>query len=114
MPVISRQTVLFNYQQLLRKHHAELAKVITLEQGKTLADAEGDVLRGIQVVEHACGIPTLLQGESLSTLARDLDTVSYRVPLGVVAGVCPCVARSRMECETIRTVPPPPASTSQP
>eukprot|EP01147_Barroeca_monosierra_P002287 gene2287-5281_t len=87
--VISRQTIMFKLQGLLRQHMGEIAKLITLEQGKTLADAEGDVLRGIQVVEHACNIPSLLMGETVSQVAKDMDTYSYRLPLGVTAGICP-------------------------
>ncbi|XP_065842945.1 probable methylmalonate-semialdehyde/malonate-semialdehyde dehydrogenase [acylating], mitochondrial [Oscarella lobularis] len=59
----------------------KLAKVITLEQGKSLADAEGDVLRGLQVVEHACSLTSLQLGETLPSISRDMDTISYRVPL---------------------------------
>jgi malonate-semialdehyde dehydrogenase (acetylating)/methylmalonate-semialdehyde dehydrogenase len=59
-----------------------------LEQGKTLPDARGDVLRGLQVVEHACSIPTLLMGEKLA-VSRDMDTYSIKSPLGVVGGVMP-------------------------
>lgn len=51
--------------------------------------AQGDVLRGMQVVDHACGIPTLLQGETLSGIAKDMDTNSFRLPLGVTAGILP-------------------------
>ncbi|EGD77991.1 aldehyde dehydrogenase [Salpingoeca rosetta] len=87
--VITRQNVMFKLQGLLRDNMSELAKLITLEQGKTLADAEGDVLRGIQVVEHACGIPSLLMGETVGNVAKDMDTYSYRMPLGVTAGICP-------------------------
>lgn len=86
---ITRQGILFKLQQLIKENQSELAKNITLEQGKTIADAEGDVLRGLQVVEHACGIPTLLQGEVLQGISKDLDTTSYRVPLGVTGGICP-------------------------
>ncbi len=63
-----------------------LAHSITLEQGKTLPDARGDVLRGLQVVEAACGIPSQLMGERLPVSA-DMDTFNIREPLGVVAGV---------------------------
>jgi malonate-semialdehyde dehydrogenase (acetylating)/methylmalonate-semialdehyde dehydrogenase len=87
--VLSRQRVMFNLQHLIRENMDALAKLVTLEQGKTLADAEGDVLRGLQVVEHACSAPSLNLGETLGSLSTDLDTYSYRVPLGVCAGVCP-------------------------
>ena len=87
--VLSRQRVMFNLQELIREHQGELAKLITKEQGKTIPDAEGDVLRGLQVVEHACSITSLHQGDTLSSLSKDMDCYTYRVPLGVCAGVTP-------------------------
>ncbi len=66
-----------------------LAASITLEQGKTLADAEGDVLRGLQVVEHCCSVTSLQLGETLGSVSKDMDTYSYREPLGVCAGITP-------------------------
>lgn len=66
-----------------------LAANITQEQGKTLPDAEGDVLRGLQVVEHCCSITSLQLGETLGSVTKDMDTYSYREPLGVCAGVTP-------------------------
>lgn len=62
---------------------------IVEEQGKTVVDAEGDVLRGLQVVEHACGITSLLMGETMPSITRDMDTYSFRMPLGVCAGITP-------------------------
>lgn len=61
---------------------------MTEEHGKTHVDAKGDVFRGYEVVEHACSITSLLQGETLGNVARNVDIYSYRVPLGVVGGVC--------------------------
>eukprot|EP00118_Oscarella_pearsei_P025106 m.307526 g.307526 ORF g.307526 m.307526 type:complete len:523 (+) comp42394_c0_seq1:50-1618(+) len=87
--ILSRQQVMFKLQHLIRGNMGELAKVITLEQGKTLADAEGDVLRGLQVVEHACSITSLQLGETLPSITKDMDTLSYRIPLGVCAGITP-------------------------
>jgi len=87
--VMTRQTVMFNLARLLRENQTEIAKNITKEQGKTLADAEGDVLRGIQVVEYACGIPSLLMGETASPVAQDMEIQSFRMPLGVTGGICP-------------------------
>lgn len=66
-----------------------MAKNITTEQGKTLPDAEGDVLRGLQVVEHACSITFMQLGSTLSGIAKDMDCANYRVPLGVTAGITP-------------------------
>jgi len=74
---------------LIREHTEELARSITTEQGKTLADARGDVFRGLEVVETACNAATVLMGETAENLARGLDTYSYRQPLGVTAGICP-------------------------
>lgn len=67
----------------------ELAKNITTEQGKTLPDAEGDVMRGLQVVEHSCAITMMQMGQTLPGIAKDMDCTSYRVPLGVCAGITP-------------------------
>lgn len=89
MSVMSRQQVMFKYQQLIKENQSEIAKLITLEQGKTLVDAEGDVLRGLQVVEHCCSVTSLTLGESLPCIAKDMDTVTYRYPLGVCAGITP-------------------------
>lgn len=86
--IISRQQILFKFVQLIRAHWDRLAASITLEQGKTFADAKGDVLRGLQVAETACGITTQLTGEVLE-VAKDMETRSYREPLGVVAAICP-------------------------
>jgi len=87
--VMTRQQLMFKFQQLIKDNMKELAKLITLEQGKTHADAEGDVMRGLQVVEHCCSVTSLQMGESMPSISRDMDAVSYRVPLGVCAGVAP-------------------------
>ncbi|RUS26938.1 methylmalonate-semialdehyde dehydrogenase [Jimgerdemannia flammicorona] len=86
--VLTRQRIMMELQYLIRKHTDRIAKSIVYEQGKTLTDARGDVFRGLQVVEHACSIPTLMMGEKL-TVAKDMDTYNIREPLGVVAGICP-------------------------
>ena len=86
--VLTRQRVMLDLQLLIRQNMDKIASSITLEQGKTLADARGDVLRGLQVVEHACSIPTLLMGETLP-VSKDMDTFTIHQPLGVVAGVMP-------------------------
>lgn len=87
--IIARQQSMFRLAALLRRDMDKLAGCITEELGKTHADATGDVLRGLQVVEHACSIPTLQMGELLEGVAMDMDTYSLRQPLGVVAGICP-------------------------
>lgn len=88
-PVQQRQRVMFKYQQLIREHWDELAEGITKEQGKTFADARGDVFRGLEVVEAACQASVLMLGDCLENLASGVDTHSYRQPLGVCAGICP-------------------------
>jgi len=86
--IISRQAIMFRFVALIRENWDRLAASITLEQGKTFADARGDVLRGLQVAEAACGAPEFLKGEVLE-VARDMETRTYREPLGVVAAICP-------------------------
>lgn len=87
--ILARQQVFLRYQLLIKDNIKELAKLITLEQGKTLADAEGDVFRGLQVVEHTCGITSLMLGETLPSITKDMDTYTYRLPIGVCAGIAP-------------------------
>ncbi|KAJ5934864.1 Methylmalonate-semialdehyde dehydrogenase [Penicillium verhagenii] len=86
--IMARQQIMFKFTSLIREHWDRLAASITLEQGKTFADAKGDVLRGLQVAETACGITTQMTGEVLE-VAKDMETRSYREPLGVVAAICP-------------------------
>ncbi|KAL4238119.1 Methylmalonate-semialdehyde dehydrogenase [acylating] mitochondrial [Mactra antiquata] len=87
--VLTRQQCMFKFQQLIKDNLKEIAKLITLEQGKTLVDAEGDVMRGLQVVEHCCSITSLQLGETMSSIAKDMDTYTVRLPLGVCAGITP-------------------------
>ncbi len=89
VPVTSRVKILFRYLELLQKHSEELSQLITVENGKTLEEARGDVLRGMEVVEFACGMPQLLKGENLPQVARQIDGQTSREPLGVVAGITP-------------------------
>ena len=86
--LLHKQQIMFKFVALIRQHWDRLAASITLEQGKTFADAKGDVLRGLQVAETACGITTQLTGEVLE-VAKDMETRSYKEPLGVVASICP-------------------------
>ncbi|KFA53740.1 hypothetical protein S40293_01644 [Stachybotrys chartarum IBT 40293] len=86
--VLARQQIMFKFVALIRENWDRLAAVITLEQGKTVADAKGDVLRGLQVAEAACAAPELLKGEVLP-IGKDLETRTYLEPLGVVAAICP-------------------------
>uniref|UniRef100_A0A1I8HRT1 methylmalonate-semialdehyde dehydrogenase (CoA acylating) n=2 Tax=Macrostomum lignano TaxID=282301 RepID=A0A1I8HRT1_9PLAT len=87
--VLTRQSLMFELQRLIKRDMKKLAENITLEQGKTLADAHGDVMRGLQVVEHCCSITSLQLGETMPGIAKDMDTHTYRVPLGVTAGITP-------------------------
>ena len=86
--LLHRQQIMFRFVALIRQHWDRLAASITLEQGKTFADAKGDVLRGLQVAETACGVTTQLTGDVLE-VAKDMETRSYKEPLGVVAAICP-------------------------
>ncbi|MCA9179571.1 MAG: CoA-acylating methylmalonate-semialdehyde dehydrogenase [Planctomycetales bacterium] len=88
-PAPRRATVMFRYRELLEQHFDELARLITLENGKTLEEARGDVRRGIEVVEFACGVGHLQKGESLPQIAEQIDAVTHREPLGVCAGITP-------------------------
>ena len=84
-----RARVLFRYQQLLIQHREELARLITIENGKNLTEALGEVQRGIENVEFAAGAPTLMMGDSLSSIATDVEAVNYRYPIGVIGGIAP-------------------------
>lgn len=84
-----RARLFLKYQHLLKEHQKEIAEILSKENGKTLADAMGDVWRGIEVVEHACNISTLMMGETVENVARGVDTYSYIQPLGVCAGITP-------------------------
>ncbi|MGE5866982.1 MAG: CoA-acylating methylmalonate-semialdehyde dehydrogenase [Rhizobacter sp.] len=88
-PIGARARIFLRYQQLIREHMSELAALLTAEQGKTLADAEGDVFRGLEVVEHAAAIGNLQLGEMASQVATGVDTYTLLQPLGVCAGITP-------------------------
>src|SRR5450830_2061219 len=85
----ARARIFLKYQQLIRENMAELAAILTAEQGKTLPDAEGDVFRGLEVVEHAAGIGNLQLGELANNVAGGVDTYTLLQPLGVCAGITP-------------------------
>jgi malonate-semialdehyde dehydrogenase (acetylating)/methylmalonate-semialdehyde dehydrogenase len=90
VPVAQRQRVMASYQALIRERTDDLAALITAENGKTLADARGDVFRGLEVVETAAAsVAFSMRGDSLRGLSSTVDCVSYRRPLGVTAGICP-------------------------
>ena len=89
VPVPERARLMLRYQELLKKHQDELAGILALETGKVFADAQGDVWRGIEVVEHACNVASLMMGETVENVARRVDTSSFVQPLGVCAGITP-------------------------
>src|SRR6056297_2949332 len=88
-PVPKRGRILFRYQQLLVEHWEELARLITLENGKSYKEAYGEVQRGIENVEFAAGAPTLMMGTQLPDIATNMESGMYRYPVGVVGGVTP-------------------------
>ncbi|WP_307552776.1 CoA-acylating methylmalonate-semialdehyde dehydrogenase [Xanthomonas sacchari] len=88
-PIGARARIFLAYQQLIRAHMGELAAILTREQGKTLADAEGDVFRGLEVVEQAAAIGNLQLGELANNVANGVDTYTLLQPLGVCAGITP-------------------------
>ncbi len=88
-PIGARARIFLKYQQIIRDHMGELAALLTAEQGKTLPDAEGDVFRGLEVVEHAAGIGNLQLGELANNVANGVDTYTLLQPLGVCAGITP-------------------------
>jgi len=88
-PPIKRARVMFKLRDLIEKNADQLASQITAEHGKTHSDALGEVARGMEVVEFACGIPHLLKGETTENIAAQMDAYSVRQPLGVVAGITP-------------------------
>src|SRR5262245_44218260 len=84
-----RTRILFAFRELVERHKNELAALLTSEHGKVFSDALGEVNRGLEVVEFACGIPQLLKGEFSENVSTDVDVTSIRQPLGVVAGITP-------------------------
>ncbi|HEX6995874.1 MAG TPA: CoA-acylating methylmalonate-semialdehyde dehydrogenase [Gammaproteobacteria bacterium] len=88
-PAARRARVLFRFKVLLEQHREALAEIITREHGKTLGDARGEIDRGIEVVEFACGVPQLLQGRHAENVGGGIDNFSLRQPLGVCVGVTP-------------------------
>ncbi|OWP47829.1 CoA-acylating methylmalonate-semialdehyde dehydrogenase [Pseudomonas nitroreducens] len=88
-PIGARARIFLKYQQLIRENMKELAAILTAEQGKTLPDAEGDVFRGLEVVEHAAGIGNLQLGELANNVAGGVDTFTILQPIGVCAGITP-------------------------
>ena len=89
VPVVDRVQVLYRYKALLEKAAGELAAILTRENGKTASDAKAEVRRAIQMVEVACGMPSLMMGDSLNDIAAGIDCKTIRQPIGVCAGITP-------------------------
>ena len=88
-PPIQRSRIMFKFKELIEKNADELIKIIVSEHGKVYEDAKGSLLRGLEVVEYACGIPQMLKGEFTENVGTDVDSWSIRQPLGVCAGITP-------------------------
>jgi malonate-semialdehyde dehydrogenase (acetylating)/methylmalonate-semialdehyde dehydrogenase len=89
VPVVDRVQVMYRYKALLEKYTDDVAQVLATENGKVFEDARTEVKRAIQMVEVACGMPTLMMGDSLENVSRGIDSKSIRQPLGVCAGITP-------------------------
>ncbi len=87
--ITKRADVMFRFRELVLSHKEDMARILTSEHGKTLADAMGEVQRGLEVIEFACGIPHLLKGDYSENVSSNVDTYVIRQPLGVVAGITP-------------------------
>jgi malonate-semialdehyde dehydrogenase (acetylating)/methylmalonate-semialdehyde dehydrogenase len=88
-PVVERARVLFRFRDLLERHADELAHSVTREHGKTLAESRASVQRGVEMVEFACGVPSLIMGQTLANIARNVDCETVRHPVGVCVGITP-------------------------
>ena len=88
-PPLKRARVMFKFKELIEHRTDELAEIITREHGKVFSDAKGEIARGLEVVEFACGIPQLLKGEFTEQVGTGIDSHSMRQPMGVCAGITP-------------------------
>jgi len=88
-PVVERAQVLFRFRELLVKHGEELAALVTREHGKTLPESRASVQRGVEMVEFACGAPSLIMGQCIQNIARNVDCETIRHPVGVCVGITP-------------------------
>src|SRR5277367_3452466 len=89
VPVIERARYMFRFRSLLENHVDEIARSVSREHGKTFVEAKASINRGIEVVEFACGIPSLMAGETLENIAGGVDCETNRHPLGVCVGITP-------------------------
>ena len=88
-PPLKRTRVLFRFKELIEEHIDEIAALITKEHGKLLSDSKGSIIRGLEIIEYACGIPGLLKGDFSENVGTDIDSYSMRQPLGVCIGITP-------------------------
>jgi malonate-semialdehyde dehydrogenase (acetylating)/methylmalonate-semialdehyde dehydrogenase len=88
-PAVERARVLFRFRELVLKRFEDLARTVTREHGKTLVEARASVQRGVEVIEFACGVPSLIMGQSMANIARNVDCETIRHPVGVCAGITP-------------------------
>ncbi|MEE9293541.1 MAG: CoA-acylating methylmalonate-semialdehyde dehydrogenase [Phycisphaerae bacterium] len=88
-PITDRARVMFRFQALLSKHAADVARIVSREHGKTLAESKASVQRGVEMLEFACGLPSLVVGDLLENIAPGVDSETVRHPLGVVVGITP-------------------------
>ena len=93
---------MFNFRNLINQNLDKIAGLISGQHGKTLDDARGEVARGLEVVEFACGIPHLLKGEYSAQVASAVDSYSLRQPVGVVAGITPLIFQRWYQCGCFR------------
>lgn len=89
VPVVERARIMMAYQALLKSRQDEIAELLSLDTGKVIADARGELWRGIEVVEQAMNMPSLIMGETVENVARGIDTANYLQPVGVCAGITP-------------------------
>lgn len=87
-PLMSRVRLMLDFQAALKENQNLLAEVLAREHGKTFPDAQGSIMRGIEIVEWACSAPQVLKGEYLQNITRDFDSFQYRAPIGVTSAVC--------------------------
>jgi len=91
VPIQQRQRIMLKYQALIRQYTDDIAELITIEQGKTMEDAKGDVFRGLEIVETSCSaITSMSMGDCLMGVSDGMDCISFREPLGVCAGIGTC------------------------
>ncbi|MCH2464422.1 MAG: aldehyde dehydrogenase family protein, partial [Gemmatimonadetes bacterium] len=88
-PSPDRARVLFRLKSLLDEHKEDLARLLTTEHGKVIAETRGEIQRGIENIEHACGIPSMMMGDTVEQIAQGIDSASWRQPMGVFGIITP-------------------------